>query len=172
MIDREKALFELEKVREQLLYIANNSIDTLKARLESGEEIEADSMPIERIYPLTATPSLFKCMKPTAVIFGEERIEVKKWQEVYRISLRRCDAEKHDDLMSLRNKIAGRSRVILSDKPDGMNRPTELAEGLYAEGFFDTEWLIRIMTREIMDAVGYDYSDISIALVQGKRGIQ
>jgi len=51
-----------------------------------------------------------------------------------------------------------------------MNCPVEIANGVFVESFFDTEWLVRILTTEILDAVCYDYSGISVSVVKSKRG--
>ena len=129
--------------------------------------------PPKKIYRLCALPVTLKGTKPTAVFFGAEKAEVKTWRAVYTAVLRRCAAgsDKLAALMELRNKISGRRRVILSDKPDGMDTPIEIAEGLYAEVYFDTDWLLRILTREILDAVHYDYSGISVAVRNERKKI-
>ena len=167
---RDDVLLELEKAREQLLNIVNTNIDTLIARIKSGEEIEISSEPYEITYPLSAEPYLFKGMKPTAILFGEERVAVKNWRVVCTEIMQRCiaDPDRHADLLYLRNKIAGKVRVILSDKPDGMNRPLKLADELYMETFYDTEWLIRILTKELLDNARFDYSGISVAVMPGR----
>jgi len=166
---KDDALLELKKVREDLFNLVNTTIGTLITRLESGEDIE-NGLSFETVYPLSITPSLFKGTKPTAVIFGEERVEVKTWRTVCFEIMQRCisDPDKHADLLYLRNKIAGRTRVILSDKPDGMNKPLKLADALYMETFYDTEWLIRILTKELLGNARFDYNDISIEVVPGR----
>ena len=120
---------------------------------------------------LVSPPALFKGTKPTAVFYGEEKVPVKTWFNVYSLILRRCaeDQEKRDALLYLCNKISGRKRVILSDTPDGMNRPVEVTDGVFAEGFFDTEWLVRILTTELLDNVRYDYSGISVSVMESKK---
>jgi len=118
---KDDALRELKKVREHLLNVVNTTVDALIARLENGDEDIETGFPSETVYPLSIMPSLFKGTKPNAVIFGKERIAVKTWREAYSLILRWGDDEKHDALMELRNKIAGRSRTFLSDKPDGMD---------------------------------------------------
>ena len=170
-MNRDIILAELESVRVKMLDVVNNRINDLIARIESGEPLEDEVSPVETVYPLSTTPSLFKNTKPTAVYFGEEKVPVKTWFNVYTLILRRCaeDQERREAFLYLCNKILGRKRVILSDKPDGMNRPTEVAEGVYAEGFFDTEWLIRILTTQLLDNVGYDYSDISVSFTESKK---
>jgi hypothetical protein len=46
--------------------------------------------------PLVIDPHFFIGKKPVAVMFGDERIEVKSWSEVYGVILTRCNQdEKH-----------------------------------------------------------------------------
>jgi hypothetical protein len=70
--------------------------------------------------------------------------------------------------MSLRGKVSGRERTFLSGKPDGMDVPIKVAEGLYAEGYFDTEWLVKVLTKHILLPACYDYSGIRIAVIPNK----
>ena len=162
---------ELEKARAKMLDAVNGRIDGLITRIENGEPIDHDSSVAETVYPLSISPALFKGTKPTAVFFGGEKAPVKTWLNVYALILRRCaeDQDKRDALKYLCNKISGRKRLILSDKPDGMNRPVEVTDGVFAEGFFDTEWLIRILTTELLDTVRYDYSGISVSVTAAKK---
>ena len=173
-MNREIVLSELEKVRDQLLFKVNAQIDALIERVKNGESLddEGDSSVVETVYPLSISPEFFKGTKPTAVYFGEEKVPVKTWRKAYTIILQRCAGipENRDALMSLRNKISGRTRVILSDKPDGMDCPIEIADGIFVEGYFDTEWLVKTLTIELLDVVRYDYSDISVSVVKSKRG--
>ena len=173
-MNRDEVLLELENTRELLVSGITARIDALIDKVKSGEPLDDrdDGSVIEVIYPLSITPGMFKGTKPTAVFFGDEKVEVKKWRETYSLILRRCAEipEKRDALLYLRNKILGRKRTILSDKPDGMDIPIEIADGIFVEGYFDTEWLIKTLTVEILDVVRYDYSDISVSVVNGKRG--
>jgi len=168
---KEYIMSELENVRGQLLGLVNTKIDTLIARIESGETIDENDAPCEVVYPLYIEPYHFKGAKPAAVLFGAERVEVKTWRDVCKEIMSRCiaDNDKFADLLYLRNKIHGRKRTLLADTPDDMTRPLKLAEELYFESHFDTEWLIGILTREILDTIRFDYSDISIAL-KSNRG--
>ena len=45
-----------------------------------------------------------------------------------------------------------------------MHSPVKIDEALYVETHYDAETLLRILTTRILDAVGYDYSDIRIAI--------
>jgi hypothetical protein len=172
-MNKDVALSAFEEVRAQLLGIVNDRIDTLIVRIENGEAVDEGGLSAaETVYPLSIDPAFFKGTKPTAVYFGDEKAPVKSWRKAYTLILQRCAGipEKRDRIMSLRNKISGRKRVILSDKPDGMNCPIEIADGVFIGGFFDTEWLVRIMTTEIFDIIRYDYSGISVSVVKRKSG--
>jgi len=171
-MNKEAILLKLEEGREQLLTFVNTSIDALIDNVKNGESIvDGQSVITDTVYPLGITPALFKGTKPTAIFFGKEKVEVKTWRKVYTLILQRCAAvpEKRDALMYLRGKISGRDRFFLSDKPDGMNVPIKIAEELYAEGYFDTEWLLKVLTADFLDVVRYDYSNISVSVVAGKR---
>jgi hypothetical protein len=162
VVDKDTALLELENTREQLLNFVNARFDKIKKRIENGELFIDD----ECTFPLNMDSKFFKGRKPTAVFFGEEKVEVKTWRAVYTEILRRCAAEpdKYISLKNICNKVSGRNRIFLSDKRDGMNIPIEIGDGLFAEGYFDTEWLLRILTKEILRVVGYDYRDIRVTL--------
>ena len=162
MENKEVILAEIEANRIRLHNLVDARFDGLREAVLSGSSVTMAEMEYE--YPLCAPPYLFKGSKPIAVLFGEERVELNSWRKVYTEILRRCTVEKHDVLMELRNKISGRERIMLSDKPDSMNAPIKLSDNLFAEAYFDTEWLIRILTNRILDAVCFDYSHISIVL--------
>lgn len=167
---------EIQDARAQLIEEVNESFDQLLQRVQSdsvegsassedqGQEQNGD---YEIIYPLAINPGIFKGKKPTGVLFGENgRVDVGTWKAVFQEILHRCDAdpEKHVALMNLRGKISGRERVFLARSSEGMRSPLKLSENLYAETHYDTETLLRIMTTRILDAVGYDYSGISVAI--------
>jgi hypothetical protein len=120
----------------------------------------------ERTYPLSAQPYIFVGRKPAAVLFGDERVEVKSWREVYAVIIGRCNQDPacHDMLLYLRNKAAGKVRAFLSDKPDGMTRPVKIDDGLYGEVHYGSQTLIYILTVRILDPVHFDYSNIYIVL--------
>jgi len=169
-MDKATALAELEKARNNMLLYINTKFDALVARVEGGEAVEGNPSDIDMLYPLCINPATFKGTKPTAVYFGGEMIGVKTWRAVYTLILQRCATipEKHNRLMSLRNRISGRNRTFLSDKPIGMNAPVKIAEELFAEAYLDTEWLIKVLTTEILYHAHYDYSHISISVTTAK----
>ena len=169
-LPQEITLREIESTRAALMALIETTMDALRQRILDGDLNAADNRR-ECVYPLSVAPALFKGTKPAAVLFGAERVEVKTWRTVCAEILQRCiaDPDRYADLLYLRNKIAGRVRVILSDKPDGMSRPLKLTGDLYFESFYDTEWLIRILTKEVLDNTCFDYSNISVAVISGRE---
>jgi hypothetical protein len=165
-----------ESVNAVLAEILDQQFNRLLQTIESKNvqpespiknEIQTKNIAYESIYPLAINPGIFKGKKPTGVLFGENgRVDVGTWKTVCSEILHRCNAdpEKHVALMNLRGKISGRERIFLAKETEGMRSPLKLSENLYVETHYDTETLLRIMTTRILDAVGYDYSGISVAI--------
>ena len=59
-------------------------------------------------------------------------------------------------------KVAGRQRIILGKSAEEMNVPLKIDEEIYFEGKFDTEALLTMMIKKVLEPVGYDYSQIII----------
>ena len=119
----------------------------------------------EYLYPFTADTYIFIGEKVTAVYLGEERVAVKNWREVFKLLMSCCNRECHDELMYLRNKAAGKVRVFLSDKPDGMVRPVKLDDDLFADsGQYGTATLLHILRDCILKPARFDYNNIRIAI--------
>jgi len=145
--------------------------DQLKTEV-GGYHKPADKMAVvkgsgyERTMPLTTNPHLFIGRKPTAVLFGDERMDVKSWRDVFVAVLSRCnqDVRHNETLMYLRNKIAGQQRVFLSDSPVGMTRPVKIDEDMYAESHYGAETLMHILVVRILSPVGFDCSNVRIVI--------
>ena len=45
-----------------------------------------------------------------------------------------------------------------------MNRPIKINDGIYFESYFDTEYLLKMMTENVLKKVGYDYSAVQIQI--------
>ena len=166
-ITNETAIAELERSRKQIHKLVDDYFDIALTQVKNNESISVGNIPQEKTLPISVSPHIFKGTKPIAVIFGDEQIQVKIWREVYTIILKRCTEERHDALIHLRNLVSGRKRVFLSDKPDDMNVPIMLADDLYAEAYFDTEYLMKTLLH-ILDAVQYDHSKISVKITERK----
>ena len=168
-MNKEAEIRTIEEHRTLLINMVNEKMDALVQAVENGETDGASTKEYE--YPLSSDPKYFKGTKPTALIINGERIAVKTWRKVYTEVLTHANAnpQVHEKLMQLRNKIAGRKRTMLSDKPDGMNVPIMLSEGLYAEAYFDTEWLLRALFEQILKYTPYDYTGLSVFVIPNKR---
>jgi len=120
----------------------------------------------EITYPLAVKPYVFVGKKPVAMLFGEERVDVKTWRQVYTAILRRCndDPVHHERLMYLRNKVAGKVRKFLSDIPNGMSSPLKIDEDMYGETHYGSETLMHILVNHILAPAHFDYSNISIVI--------
>jgi hypothetical protein len=115
---------------------------------------------------LSTHPSIFVGKKPVAVLFGNEREPTHTWSRVYKAILQRAIQEPiyYERLMELRNRMAGKVRVFISDKPDNMTRPLEICEGLYGEVHYGSQTLMHILVNIILKAIHYDCSDIKIEI--------
>lgn len=122
----------------------------------------------ELVVPLTAPTHLFVGRKPIALLFGDERVAVKNWRNVYATVIGRCnqDADDHELLMYMRNKAAGKVRKFLSDSPDGMTCPLMVDDDLYAEIQYGSATLMHILLNQILGYTNFDYSGIRVALKQ------
>jgi len=121
----------------------------------------------ELIFPITVDPYLFINRKPVALLFGEERVEVKTWTQVYAAILKRCnsDPKHHETLMYLRGKAAGKCRVFLSDSSARMKRPVQIDEDMYGETHYGSAGLMHILINRILAPTGFDCSDIHVVIL-------
>jgi hypothetical protein len=160
----EAALYAIEELRASLISSLNQRLDALKQKVLNGS-IDTDAAG-EYTYPLSTTPSVFKGTKPIAVVFGEERVDVKTWRGLCIELLNRAYAvpQSRDAMMFLRNKVAGRKRLVISDKPDGMSVPVRLSDELYVEVYFDTEQLLKTLLFQVLEPADYDYSNIYVII--------
>ena len=157
-------LREVQKAWEQVINMMDATFDRLLLTLE-GKEVP-DLPPKEYAYPLTVDTNIFIGKKPVAVLFGEERVEADNWRKVFAAIMSRCNADPqcHDNLMYLRDKVAGRDRVLLSHSPDSMKRPMRIDEDMYAEVCYGTGTLLYILRDRILTPAHFDFSDISIII--------
>jgi hypothetical protein len=118
----------------------------------------------ELIYPLGVHPSVFVGKKPAAVLFGNERVEAKTWRRVVGVILTRCNNDRHERLMYLRDKVHGKVRTILSASDLGMRRPLKIDDGIYIETHYGSQTMMYILRDLVLAHTGFDCSDISIAL--------
>jgi len=120
--EKSKIHEEIRKTRDYAIKTINVTFDNLIERLENPC---SDELPkYETKLPLFANSSLFIGKKAVAVIFGDERVEVKTWSGVYQEIITRCyeSSEHRKMLMYLRDKAHGKVRKFISASPAGMSR--------------------------------------------------
>lgn len=156
---------------QELCQMTDRIMEQYSAENTAAGEEERSALDLadryESIYPLCMESGFFKGKAVVAVIFPDGvRVETPTWKKLAEVVLKRCndDAGKHSALMELRNRIQGRSRKLLGSGNAGMRSPIKIDRGLYMETHYDTESLLRIMKTRILDAVGYDYRNIQVAI--------
>ena len=90
------------------------------------------------------------------------RINAGTWKMVYKAIWEDCN--KDVDLMNLRGKILGKTRVLLSQDGASITRPIQLDRNLFVESHYDTKMLLRILMTRILDPIRNDYSQITVAI--------
>ena len=115
---------------------------------------------------MTAFPMpRLKGLKPSLLLFPDGRtVTVQNWRRAILEILWDCnqDAVRHDQMIQLRDVVAGRLRPLFSGSPKGIDIPLMIDENLYLEGKLDTEYLIRTVRDQILDLVGYDYDKTAL----------
>ena len=109
------------------------------------------------------SPSMLKGKRPVSVTFASgETIETPTWKKAVQTILKHCNGQPdmHERLMQLRGKVFGRQRTILGKDPEGMDVPIQIDKDLYFEAKFDTEALLTMIEKKVLEPVGYDFSGI------------
>lgn len=156
--DRYDDVQDLEKSRQEMHETVNSMFDRLLVDLCNGNDHK-------RVSPLNGNLGVFKGKTPLAITLpNKQTIQVTTWRELARLILQDCASDPHRQelLMGLRDHVIGKRRTILGEKPQRMNVPLKICEGLYFEGKFDTESLLMVLTKRVLDEVDYDYSQIRI----------
>lgn len=111
------------------------------------------------------TPAALKGKKPIGLKFASgENVKTSTWKSVVKTIMQHCNSQPdmHERLMQLSGKVAGRQRMILGRSAEKMDAPIRIDEGLYFEGKFDTEALLTMLTKKVLEPIGYDYGQIII----------
>lgn len=156
----EKQLAEVEDFRRQLHELADRKADLLIQHITHGQKNDG----LRRL-PLSAPHSVFKGKKPVAVVLPDgTEIMTTTWRRAAAAIMRDCNADKvrHDRLMYLRGKVSGKLRPILSMSPEQMDAPLKIDERLYLESKYDTETLLTVLTKRVLDVVDYDYRRVTL----------
>lgn len=163
---------ELQALREELIREIDEKFDRMieevkNEQIPSSQKESCKPKNYEIMYPFGVGAGIFKGKRPVGILFPDgHRTENPTWKSVAEELLKDCckDPSQRQVLMNLRGKVLGRNRVLLGSETGKMRSPVKIEEALYVETHYDAETLVRILTTRILDAVGYDYSGIRIAI--------
>ena len=161
MSDSKEIVEYAEKIREELHELIDRQIDSFLLRMETGERLD----PPETVLPLSAMAAYFKGKKPVAILYPDGmEAPVSTWKKAAAQLLRQCaeDGQMRGRLEMIRGKVFGRNRLLFSDSGRGMDVPLEVYPNMFLESKFDTETLLKVITKRIFDPIGYDYSGIRL----------
>lgn len=163
----QKNLEMIEQSRKEIHEMIDRKYDEFLERLSNGESLSDLMEEQPRVMSLANMPALFKGKKVDAVIFSDGRtVPVHTWKGAVTEILRDCNQNEamHNRMLKLCDIVAGRQRIILGSNPNEMDVPLKIAEGIYFEGKFDTEYLIKMMRERVLKEVGYDYVNVSLSI--------
>ncbi len=153
----------IEESRASMHQRIDRQYDALLEALKSGQPLVTQN----EKYSLTNPASIFKGEKPTSVTLPNgEMHPTKTWRELIQIVLQDCnsDENRHERMMQLSGCTSGRSRRILSGTPEGMNVPLKIDDNLFFEGYFDTEYLLKMLVDRVLEPAGYECEKVSVTL--------
>lgn len=164
----------VEKVREELLQEVNRRCDALIRNYQEEEQGISSRPENQKRILAWVSPATLKGKKPVSMTFASgETIATPTWKKVVQTILKHCNEQPdmHERLIQLRGKVFGRQRTILGKFPERMDVPIQIDKDLYFEAKFDTEALLIMMERKILEPIGYDFSGIMIEYTERKQMI-
>lgn len=164
----------IEEIREELLQIVNQRCDALLWMYQNGEQNNYSWLETRECRLAWISPATLKGKRPLSLTFPSgETVATPTWKKLAQTILKHCNEQPdmHERLMQLRGKVFGRQRIILGEFPERMDVPIRIDQDLYFEAKFDTEALITMMKRKILEPVGYDFSEIVIQYAEKKQVI-
>lgn len=164
----------IEEIREELLQIVNQRCDDLLRMYQNGEQNNYSWAETRECRLAWFSPATLKGKRPRSLTFPSgETVVTPTWKKLAQTILKHCNEQPdmHERLMQLRGEVFGRQRIILREFPERMDVPIRIDQDLYFEAKFDTEALIAMMERKILEPVGYDFSEIVIQYAEKKQVI-
>ena len=150
-------------------------VNEISARVDRGiaeamaEETHSAPEPFsfESIVSINLPLNDFKGKKPTGLFLpGRPRVNLGTWKQVAVELLKDCinDPDRKAKLYALRGTASGRNRVFVDAVPDTMRSPAEISRNLFVECHYDTATLLHVVLHILLKSVGYDYSQVNVAL--------
>jgi hypothetical protein len=156
---------KVEQIREELIQMVNWKCDAMLQMYQNGSQIACSENRVMESKLAWIAPTTLKGKKPIGLKFASGvSVKTPTWKSVVQTIMQHCNSQPdmHERLMKLSGKVAGRQRIILGKSAEEMDVPIKIDEGLYFEGKFDTEALLTMMTKKVLEPIGYDYSQIII----------
>lgn len=161
-LNRLEGYKSVERLRKEAHLILDSIFDKLLLSVHGMDKLAEE----RRIVPLVTDPARFKGEKPSALYFPDgQRIETNTWRKLVKTILEDCGAipECRERLKQWGQVLHGPQRWVVHSDPSEMNVPLKIADGLYFEGYFDTEFLFRQLT-QALELAGYDYTGLAVEL--------
>lgn len=155
----------VEKIREELIQMVNQKCDAMIQMHQDGSQSAYSENCVMENKLAWIVPATLKGKKPIGLEFASGiSVKTPTWKSVVQTIMQHCNSQPdmHERLMRLSGKVAGRQRIILGKSAEEMNVPLNIDEEIYFEGKFDTEALLTMMIKKVLEPVGYDYSQIII----------
>lgn len=155
----------VEKMREELIQMVNQKCDIMIQMYQNGSQsMYSENRVMENKLAWIASATL-KGKTPIGLKFASGvSMKTPTWKSVVQTIMQHCNSQPdmHERLMQLNGKVAGRQRIILGKSAEEVDVPLKIDEGLYFERKFDTEALLTVMVKKVLEPIGYDYSQIII----------
>lgn len=151
-----------ERLRKEIHELIDQILDEMLLSVHGMDELAEK----RRVVPLATNPARFKGEKPVALYFPNgQRIETNNWRKLVKEILEDCGAipECRERLKKWGYIVHGPQRPVISSDPAEMNVPLKIADGLYFEGYFDTEFLFKQLT-QALELAKYDYTGLAVEL--------
>ena len=151
-----------ERLRKEIHELVDQVLDKMLLSVHGMDELAEE----RRVVPLATDPARFKGEKPAALYFPDgRRVETNTWRKLVKVILADCGAvpECREQLEQWVCLIHGPQRAVISSNPAGMNVPLKIADGLYFEGYFDTEFLFKQLT-QALELAEYEYTGLAVEL--------
>lgn len=155
----------VEKIREELIQMVNQKCDTMIQMYQEGSQSAYSEDRVMKDKLAWIVPATLKGKKPIGLEFASGvSVKTPTWKSVVQTIMQHCNSQPdmHERLMQLSGKVAGRQRILLGKSAEEMDVPIKIDEELYFEAKFDTEALLTMMTKKVLEPIGYDYSQIII----------
>ena len=158
----------IEKM-ERTVYVLNSQLSEVYDELMTMKNGERNYPELREPTPfhITDRNTVLKSRKPKMIRLPDGELKVvKTWRAAVDLILKDCSkSEKRMKVISdMSDKIAGKTRMIVSKDRDRMDSPIEIGDGIYFETHYGTDTLFDVMKKYILEPTGYDYQNVLIYL--------